>query len=595
VDDRLWHRAVSAPLPLWQRVLGLEGCAVQLDNALATFGLTGELPMSVREMLRHATTVALHRARLVQAQLTELAALSAAHGVRVLALKGAARLLGGECPGSRSISDIDILVAPADAARWHCLVQSELGYTASGHAYSHHLRGLTRTGSLGIEVHTQLSRAPLDLDVAIWRDSRTLSLGGHAIEIPSPTAMVLHALEHAIDLNWAGRYRLRDIVDVASLYDDREVSASVVDYVRASSTRHAFEILLSAAHDLEPRVPCMRRRAWRTIALASLPRRARVAERWYRYAGMVAEGSPRTLARAGLALVRRFATAALGIALPFTVGCSEPSASRPVDVPPFVFVSDADGISALFHFDGGHLVRLSSPGHEDLEPHSAAGRIVFTSMRDGNAEIYIADLALDDELRLTNDASTDDEPALDPSGTTVAFVSSRSGTPRIWLMDADGANSRALETGSAAHVPEASPAWSPAGDEIAFTSTRTNTSQVFVVAASGGEAVQLSHEASGAFVPIWNAAGDAVLYTTLGDGPRLMAVPAAGGEATIFASGAGAGAGGVGDGTCAPGFCLAVSGLLDANGDLVAVRAGEGPQHVLVRPADDRQPAFLVP
>jgi hypothetical protein len=41
---------------------------------------------------------------------------------------------------------------------------------------------------------------------------------------------------------------------------------------------------------------------------------------------------------------------------------------------------------------------------------------------------------------------------------------------------------------------------------------------------------------------------------------------------------------------------VAVAGLLDANGDLVAVRrAGDGTQHVLVRSADDRQPAFLVP
>lgn len=599
VDPGTWRRALSAPLPLWERVLGLEGCAVQFDNALTARGLTGELPMAVRTMLRAATTDALHRAVLVREQLAELVALSAAHRVRVLALKGAARLLSGECPGSRSINDIDLLVAPTDAARWHRLLQSELGYTSSSHAYSHHLAGLTRARSLGIEVHIGLSETPLDLDAAIWRDARPVSIAGHTIEVPSPAAMVLHTLEHAIGLNWAGRYRLRDIADVASLYVDGNLEASVIDYVRTSPTRVAFETLLSAAHELAPRVPLLRRRAWRTvrrvsrtrIALASLPRNSRIAERCYRYAGLVAEGSPRTLARAGIALVRRFATAALGITLLFAPGCSKPSAPRPIEVPPFVFVSNADGVPALFRFDNGHVARLSSPGHEDVEPHSAAGRIAFTSLRDGNAEIYIANPDLGGQLRLTNDASTDDAPALDPSGTTVAFVSSRSGTPRIWLMDADGANPRALETGSAVHVPEGSPAWSPSGDELAFTSTRTNTSQVFVVDATGSDAVQLSHEASGAFMPTWNGAGDVILYTALGAGPRLLAVSAAGGDATIFASAAS----GVGDGTCAPSLCLAVSGLLEANGDLIALRSGgDGPQHVLVRSADDRQPAFLV-
>ncbi|MDQ4080390.1 MAG: hypothetical protein M3125_06490, partial [Gemmatimonadota bacterium] len=271
--------------------------------------------------------------------------------------------------------------------------------------------------------------------------------------------------------------------------------------------------------------------------------------------------------------------------------CSDSTRPNFDDVPPFVFVSNADGVPGIFRFDRGQIVRLSSAGHEDVEPHSAAGRVAFTSWRDGDPEIYIADLQLVGQVRLTNDPSVDREPALDPSGTTVAFVSNRSGTPRIWLMDADGANPRSLETGSALYVPEGSPAWSPSGDRLAFTSTRTNTSQVFVVEASGGDAGQLSHEAGGAFMPAWNGTGDVVVYTALAPGPRLMAVPAAGGEATTFAN---AGAG-VGDGACAPSVCLAVSGLLEANGDLVALRsADKGPEHILVRSADDRQPAFLV-
>jgi hypothetical protein len=160
---------------------------------------------------------------------------------------------------------------------------------------------------------------PLALDVEIWRDTRSVVLDGYPIEIPSPTSMLLHTLEHAAGLNWAGRYRLRDIIDAASLFRHVVSVEAVTAYVRASPTRAAFETLLSAAHELEPRSPRSRARAWRTvrrvsrarIVVAVLPRNRLVAERCFRYAGILAEGSPRTLARAGLALMRRLGTAVL--------------------------------------------------------------------------------------------------------------------------------------------------------------------------------------------------------------------------------------------------------------------------------------------
>jgi len=599
-EESVRRRGFDAPLALWRRVLGFEGCTVQFDHALCAAGLTADLPLPLRRMLREATGTALRRAILVHEQLAAVAALGSAHNIRLLALKGAARLLGGEAAGTRSIGDIDLLVSPVNAVRFHTLLQRELGYAVSGAGYPHHLPGLTRSRSLGIEVHVQLSHVPLALDGEIWRDTRSVALDGHAIEIPSPTGMVLHTLEHAAGLNWAGRYRLRDIVDIASLFTGAVLADVVTSYVNASPTRSAFETLLSAAHDLDPRVPRSRARAWRTvrrvsrarIAVASVPRTRLVAERCFRYAGMLAEASPRTLARAGLALVRRLGDAALASAILLNLGCSDPTRPRPLDVPPFVFVSDADGIPALFRFDRGQIVRLSAPGHEDAKPHSAAGRVVFTSRRDGDAEIYIGDLALTSQQRLTSEASVDTDPALDPSGTTVAFVSNRSGTPRIWLMAATGTDPRPLDTGSPTHVPEGSPAWSASGDRLAFTSTRTNTSQVFLVGATGGDAVQLTHEASGAFTPTWSADGDVVLYMALAGGPKLVAVPAAGGEPTVFASDSG----GVGEAACTATLCLAVVRPLNTDGDLIAVgTGGEVSQPVLVRPADDRQPAFLIP
>jgi len=277
---------------------------------------------------------------------------------------------------------------------------------------------------------------------------------------------------------------------------------------------------------------------------------------------------------------------------PGLLACSDPIRPEPLDVPPFVFVSDSGGVPALYRFDADAITRLSAPGTDDREPHSAAGRIVFTSRRDGNPEIYTADLSLAGQVRLTTTSATDDAPALDPSGATIAFVSTRSGTPRIWLMDVTGANPRALVTGSPTLVPEGSPSWSPDGTRIAFTSTRTNTSQVHVIPVAGGASVQLSHEATGAFTPEWSADGQSVLYMVAAGEPSLMRVPAAGGDASAFAGADG----GISEPACRGSICLAVAGALNGPGDLIVISgSGRGRRTVLGRAFDDRQPAIVVP
>jgi TolB protein len=209
-----------------------------------------------------------------------------------------------------------------------------------------------------------------------------------------------------------------------------------------------------------------------------------------------------------------------------------------------------------------------------------------------NAEVYIADLALGNQQRLTIGGSFDGEPALDPTGTTIAFVSSRSGTPRVWLMDATGANPRALETGSTTFVPEVAPRWSPTGDRIAFTSTRTGTSQVFVVPVAGGSAEQLSHESGGAFTPAWVSDGASIVYMALSGGPRLALMTAVGGDPVAFTTHAD----GLSEPACAAIACLANSGPVGGPGDIVFIRrAGAVPETLTLAGGNDRRPAFLVP
>ena len=320
VDDGMIQRAGNAPVRIWRRVLGFEGCAPQLDARVRASGHARALPEPVRQMLRDATASALQHGILAHQQMAEVAGFAARHGVRLLALKGAAQLLAGRMPGSRSIADIDLMIPVSEGVRFHRLLASELGYSSSGRSYPHHLPVLQRAGSLSIDLHLRLSDAPVALDAAIWNETRTVPTGGHAIELPSPTSMVLHTLEHGLALNWMGRYRLRDVLDLEALYTTEVRADAVRAYVSHSLDRRACETLLSAAHDLEPRIPLFDGGAWRRIrrvsrarlALGILPNDPRVAERLFRYAGLAAEGSPRSIVRAGGAIVRRLGAGARG-------------------------------------------------------------------------------------------------------------------------------------------------------------------------------------------------------------------------------------------------------------------------------------------
>src|SRR6185436_14702050 len=107
------------------------------------------------------------------------------------------------------------------------------------------------------------------------------------------------------------------------------------------------------------------------------------------------------------------------------------------------------------------------------------------------------------------------------------------------------------------------------GDRLAFTSKRTNTSQVYVIVRAGGQAAQLTHESTGAFDPSWSDDGTLVLYSSLAGPPTIMAVPAAGGDAKVFA----ADERGLGEVACGPSSCVAVVDPLGTASGLVVVGA----------------------
>lgn len=278
--------------------------------------------------------------------------------------------------------------------------------------------------------------------------------------------------------------------------------------------------------------------------------------------------------------------------------CSDSTRPIPLAIPTFVVVGDSGGYSRLYRVENGVETQLPTAAGSDFDPGGSAGRLVYASTRDGNSEIYIADTLATVSRRVTNSGAEDAHPTLSPDGSTIVFVSNRSGAPRLWSVSAPALDATvfdaptAIETGSSTAVPEGAPAWSPDGSTLAFSSTRSGTSQIFTMPASGGAPVALTAESGGAFSPTWSSDGNTIYYLSATGIVHLRRIKRTGGSATNYASDSLD----LDAASCNSAVCIAAENPAGAEGSILAFPARGGrSQAIIERRHNERQVAILVP
>jgi TolB protein len=142
-------------------------------------------------------------------------------------------------------------------------------------------------------------------------------------------------------------------------------------------------------------------------------------------------------------------------------------------------------------------------------------RIAFSSSRSGDPEIWVADASGANLHRLTNFAGPDVAPTWNPrTNAQLAWVSGRTGLPQIYTMDQDGANVQRLTDGGYA----ISPSWSPNGQFLTFSWNRKygpgapGGQDIYVMDIASKRWLQLTHDAGSNDFPSWAPDGRHIVF-----------------------------------------------------------------------------------
>jgi TolB protein len=180
-----------------------------------------------------------------------------------------------------------------------------------------------------------------------------------------------------------------------------------------------------------------------------------------------------------------------------------------------VFTSNRDGNDELYmmDYDGHNQTRVTFNKIQDYMPawSSDGQKIAYTSYRNNRAGLYILN-PFEGEIAEVVNKGTSFAPTFSPDGKKLAFCSTlEEGNPEIYVATSEGKKIKRLTFNKAI---DTAPSWSPTSREIAFTSDRGGTPQIYIMDAEGSNVRRISFGGSYHDAPAWSPAGDRISYVS---------------------------------------------------------------------------------
>lgn len=170
----------------------------------------------------------------------------------------------------------------------------------------------------------------------------------------------------------------------------------------------------------------------------------------------------------------------------------------------------------MYSLELGRMVSFPSFGGTNISPAwSPDGHLAFSSSRTGDPEIYVCNQDGGDMRRVTAYHGPDVSPTWNPkTGAQIAWVTGRSGLPQIYEMGSDGTNPQQLTDEGYA----VSPSWSPNGMFLTFAWTRhygpgaPGGDDIYVFDIASKRFIQLTHEQGRNDFPSWSPDGRHIVF-----------------------------------------------------------------------------------
>ena len=148
-------------------------------------------------------------------------------------------------------------------------------------------------------------------------------------------------------------------------------------------------------------------------------------------------------------------------------------------------------------------------------------KILFTSARDGNREVYIMNPDGSEQVRLTQHPKNDMNAVWSPTGDQILFISDRDGKRDLYLMNPDGSNIRRIFKNELKRnfTYRDYPTWSPDGKQFAYMHMNWDKDIYAIHIANLGE--QEENFLANGLHPAWSPDGAEIACTTL-EGPLTL-------------------------------------------------------------------------